>query len=358
MRRLSALLATSVLPMSILLVGACSSTVEETTISATTTAVAPTTTVRPTTTRPPTTTTTEPLPTSPINGLPVEDETLLDRRVIAVKIDNHPNARPQSGIESANAMIEVPVEGVTRFIALFHSLDAEYLGPVRSGRPSDGRLLNPLDATMAISGGQPWIIAGLNGQVEGLIGEQGPAMFRISGRRAPHDLYTNTLLLRDAADERGFSNSPPPNWFNFDEMPAGADTASQVVMNFGNGFTVTWTWDAVARRYQRVFGGSPAVYLDSDGETQPLMADTLVVILANRYTERAPSGQTSVPAMETTGTGPAYVFAHGKMAAGTWSRESADDLLVLTNAEGDEMAVPPGYIWVSIVPTQNGITFE
>ena len=359
MRRLSALLATSIFPVLILIgLSACSNAAEETTTSAPTTTLAPTTTVRPTTTRPPTTTTTEPLPTSPINGVPVEDETLLDRRVIAVKIDNHPNARPQSGIELANAMIEVPVEGITRFIALFHSVDAEYLGPVRSGRPSDGRLLNPLDATMAISGGQSWIIAGLNGQVEGIIGEQRPAMFRISGRRAPHDLYTNTLLLREVADEREYSNSPPPTWFNFDEMPIGAEAASQVVMNFGNGFTVTWTWDAVAKRYQRVFGGTPAVYLDVAGETQPLMADTLVVILAERYTERAPAGQTSVPAMETTGTGDAYVFANGQIEAGTWSRESAEDLLVLTDVDGDEMAVPPGYLWVSIVPTQNGITFE
>lgn len=354
MRRSWALLAMSFL----LLLGSCSGSAEETPTAAPTTTFAPTTTVRPTTTRPPTTTTTEPLPASPINGLPVEDEALLDRRVIAVKIDNHANARPQSGIESANAIIEVPVEGITRFIALFHSVDAEYLGPVRSGRPSDGRLLNPLDATMAISGGQSWIVAGLNEQVEGIIGEQRPAMFRISGRSAPHDLYTNTLLLRDIADEREYSNEPPPNWFNFAELGAGAESAEQVVMNFGNGFSVTWTWDPVAERYQRTFGGSAAVYRDLAGDSQPLMADTLVVILADRYTERAPAGQTSVPAMETTGSGDAYVFAGGRFVAGTWSRESADDLMVFVDSDGDPMTVPPGYLWVSVVPTQNGITFE
>lgn len=356
MRRHQALFAVSAL----LVISACSTAGEETTTSVptTTTTLAPTTTARPTTTRPPTTTTTKPRPPSPINGLPVEDEALLDRRVIAVKIDNHANARPQSGIERANAIIEVPVEGITRFIALFHSVDAEYLGPVRSGRPSDGRLLNPLDATMAISGGQNWVIGTLNGQVEGIIGEVRPAMFRISGRSAPHDLYTNTLLLRDLADEREYSDTPPPPWFHFAEMPVGADRASQVVMNFGNGFVVTWTWDPVVKRYQRIFAGSPANYRDQEGESQPLMADTLVVIIADRYTEQAPAGQTSVPAMDTTGSGEAYVFAGGKMSSGTWSRESADDLIVLSDGGGEPMPVPPGYLWVSIVPTQNGITFE
>lgn len=356
MRRLWVLLAMSFL----LALGACSNSSGTTTTTPTTPIAAPTTTrPAPTTTRPaPTTTTTEPLATSPINGLPVEDETLLDRRVMAVKIDNHPNARPQTGIESANAVIEVPVEGITRFIALFHSVDTEVLGPVRSGRPSDGRLLNPLNVTLAISGGQNWIINGLNEQVEGIIGEVRPAMFRSSGRSAPHNLYTNTLLLRDLADERGYPDDSPPTWFNFGEIPVGADAASQVVMHFGNGFNVTWTWDAVAKRYQRVFGGVSATYRDPAGESQPLMADTLVVIIADRYTERAPSGGTSVPAMETTGSGAAFVFAGGKMTTGTWARETPADLIVLTGEDGEEMAVPPGFLWISVVPTQNGITFE
>jgi hypothetical protein len=88
------------------------------------------------------------------------------------------------------------------------------------------------------------------------------------------------------------------------------------------------------------------------------MADTLVVILAERYTEQAPPGATSVPAMDTVGSGDAYVFSGGKMIAGTWSRESEDDLIVFEDEEGDPLAVPPGYIWVSVVPTQTGITFE
>ncbi len=338
-------------------VAACSSATEATTTISSATTLAPPTTEAVTTTTEAVTTTTEPLPASPINGLGVENEENLARRVVAIKIDNHANARPQSGLDLAEAVIEVPVEGITRFIALFNTTDAEYLGPVRSGRPSDGRLLNPLNATMAISGGQDWIIAGLRREVEGILGENRPEMFR-TDRAAPHDLYTNTLLLRDVADGRDYSNDPPPPWWTFGEMPATADRASQVVMHFGNSFNVTWTYDQAARNYQRNFNGSPAEGFDPEFNRYPITADTMIVIIAPRYTERAPAGGTSVPAMDTNGTGAAYVFANGRVTEGTWARESSEELFVLTTADGDEMVVPPGYLWVSVVPEQNGIEFE
>ena len=52
---------------------------------------------------PVTTTTTEPgvEVSEAINGLPADDD-LIDRRVVAVKIDNHLKARPQSALQSAH----------------------------------------------------------------------------------------------------------------------------------------------------------------------------------------------------------------------------------------------------------------
>jgi hypothetical protein len=287
--------------------------------------------------------------------LPVEDERLLDRRVIAVKIDNHADARPQSGLDLADAVIEVPVEGITRFISLFHDADTEYLGPVRSGRPSDGRILNPLNATFAISGGQDWVLAGIRSEGVPIIGEVRPAMFRIGGRPAPHDLYTDTTLLRQLADDRGYPDDPPPPMFEFGELPTSAEDAVEVVMRFGNGFNVTWTYDRSQLRYLRQFGGRQAELVDQEGERTPLGADVLVVMLVHRYIEQAPAGATSVPAVDTVGEGVAHVFAGGKMITGSWSRDKSEDLIVLIDRDGNSMPVPPGLIWISFVPEQNGI---
>jgi hypothetical protein len=339
-----------------LFIAACTGAAETTT---TVTASPTTTTTRPsTTTTTRATTTTRPLPTSPINGLPVEDADLLDRRLIAVKIDNHANARPQSGVDQANAIVEIPVEGITRFIALFHDTDATYLGPVRSGRPTDGKFLSPLGAVFAISGGQDWVLSGIRNEGVEIIGEVGPAMFRIRSRRAPHNLYTNTVLLREMADDRGYSDDPPPNLFEFGDLPVGSEAVNEIEMNFGNGFVVDWTYDRTSGRYLRSFNGNQAELISEEGETSPLAADTLVVMLATRFIEQAPAGGTSVPAVDTVGEGEAFVFAGGRMVEGTWSRESSDDLIVFEDDQGQPLPVPPGFIWLSIVPEQNGIEFS
>lgn len=344
----------------LVLLAACSTpaatTTQSTDTNTTTVPIISTTTTAPTTTS----TTQVPLPTSPVNGTPVEDELLLDRRVMAVKIDNAASARPQSGIDQASVVIELPVEGITRFIALFHHTDASYLGPVRSGRPSDGKLLNPIDATFAISGGQDWVQQQIRAEDVHLIGETPPAMFRISGRRAPHNLYSDTSLLREIADNRGYPNDPPPQMFSFGELPPAAQTADEVAMNFGNNFVVTWTWDPTNAIYARNFGGNPAELMDEGGTRYPLTATTLVVLLAERYTERPPTPDGSaVPAMNTVGTGDAYVFAGGRMISGSWQRSSSSELIALTTADdGSPLPVPPGFIWISIVPSQFGIEFS
>ena len=59
---------------------------------------------------------------SPLTGLELEPEMWLmrPRRVIAFKIDNNINARPQSGLQEADSVHEILVEGgMTRFLAFF-----------------------------------------------------------------------------------------------------------------------------------------------------------------------------------------------------------------------------------------------
>jgi hypothetical protein len=181
-------------------------------------------------------------------------------------------------------------------------------------------------------------------------------MFRVSGRSAPHNLYGDTVQLREIADAREHPNNPPPTMFAFGQLPDTAEAASQIAIDFGNNFVVTWTWDAAAANYVRNFGGAPAELMDQEGVRYPLTANTLVVILAERYTEQPPNNQGSaVPAMNTVGSGQAYVFAGGQMVSGTWQRDNSADLITLTADNGTPLPVPPGFLWISIVPSQFGI---
>jgi hypothetical protein len=289
--------------------------------------------------------------------LPVDDPDLLDRGVLAVKIDNHRNARPQSGIQEADAVYELLVEaGLTRFITLFHDNDSEYLGPMRSGRPTDPTLLKALGATFAISGAQDWVINRIRGSGVPVIGEVSPATFRISSRRAPHNLYVDTTRLREYADERGYENRPPADVFLWGEFEADGP-AERISLHFSPETTVEWDWDG--ERYLRSINGVDSEWLSREGQTGRITADTLVVLFARRYTSSPPTGSSgsSVPAMETVGSGTALVFAGGGVAEGTWERDSIDALFELTGPDGEALVVPAGVPWISIFPDGRTVTW-
>lgn len=327
----------------------------------TTTTAAPTTTSSSTTTTSTTTTTTTvPGTPAPLNGLPVEDETLLERRVVAVKIDNHPNARPQSGIQEADAVYEMLVEGgLTRFIALFHQSDSGYLGPIRSGRPTDPTLLRYLGAVFQISGAQDWVTSRIVGAGVSLLGE-GSSTFRTSNRSAPHNLYGATESMRELSDSRQYANDPPQAMFEFGPEPTEpTEEATEITLDWSADWaSVVWQWDG--ERYLRFLGDSPSRWIDIEGGQEQIAADTLVVLEAAAYTASPPQGVAgqAVPAFETVGTNTAYVFHDGGVVEATWTRTSIEERFELTLDDGTSVVLPPGKPWISVFPAGRPITWS
>lgn len=344
-----------------LIAAACSGGGEAETTTSTTTIPTTTTAETTTTTRPTTTTTVDDRPRSPINGLPVDDAEILERRVMAIKIDNHWNARPQSGILEADAIFEIRVEGgLTRFMAVFHSSDAEYLGPIRSGRPSDATLIRPFEAVLVISGGQPWIRSGISGLGVNYIGDVRPGMFRVSERFAPHNLYGNTIELRGVADDRGLADDPPPvSLWEFGELPEGdREEATAIRFTFSDTTTTEWVWDGT--EYLRNIDGEQSNWVTPEGETEQITSELLIAIVGDQYVASPPSGSSgsSVPATSTIGEGPFYIFSGGEIIEGTWAREDASEPFTLTDPDGEELLVPAGKPWISVVPDNGNIEWD
>ncbi|NQV08126.1 DUF3048 domain-containing protein [bacterium] len=303
-----------------------------------------------------TSTTLPPVAVASLNGLPLDDETLLDRRVVAVKIDNHAQARPQSGLMEADAVIELLVEGgFTRFISLWHTNDTERLGPVRSGRPTDPTLIRPTGAVFVISGAQNWVAGRIINAGVNILGE-GPGTYRINTRVAPHNLYASTLDLRDAADARGFPDEfqgPLYEIGAWDTLPDAE--ATEISFSWDPTHTNSWVYeDGVYRRFE---GSSIHEWIDSDGNQQQIEADVIVVLQGEKYTASGSSGS-AVPATNTVGTGPAYVFYQGRVAEGTWSRNDITEPFLLTGADGAALTVPPGMPWINVFPTQRPLSWQ
>ena len=295
---------------------------------------------------------------SPFTGKELPPETWLNRprRVIAFKIDNNINARPQSGLQEADAVHEILVEGgMTRFLAFFYDNTSKYLGPIRSARPTDPTVVRPYGGTLVVSGATAGLIPSIRELGVPVLEEQNsPVMFRISNRKAPHNLYADTELVRERIEERGFYFLQPgpgplyPFGLNQNNWVKGAD---KITVKYSDFTTVIWKLDG--EKYSRFIidkysNNKDAVahnFISQDGNyTDILQTETIVVLQGPIYKDQA----TTLPSVLTVGVGNAYVFNNDKYIQGTWRRGDINESFVLTDLDGNEIQVPPSTQWVHI----------
>jgi len=292
----------------------------------------------------------------PLVGL--ESGPVPDRPALAVKIENSPDSRPQTGLNAADMVWEEVVEGgITRFVAVYHSTVPGQLGPIRSVRPMDAAIVAPLHGLLAFSGGQrPFVdaIAGAGIQVVSM-DAGAPGFYRLNTRYAPHNVYADPNAFLAQADPAHLG--PPAPQFLIatpDQQPsalvAGAPTA--VVTLKLSGFSrPSWTWNAPAGSWLRAEGTTPAT--EPDGT--PLRATNVVVlrveVVNTPFTD--PAGN-PVPETQMVGSGEALVASGGATLAATWSKAAPDAPVVLTDATGQPVLLAPGSTWVELVPTRTG----
>ena len=189
---------------------------------------------------------------------------------MAVKIDNYPAGRPQSGLDKADIIFEEPVEGgITRFAAVFQCQDAALIGPVRSARNIDigilGQLGNPL---LAHVGGINPVIANINASpiVNVDIGSSQSLMIHPAGHVAPDSDYTSTAIVYGTHPTM---NTPPQPLFTYsDTTPPGGTAISSVNINFSGTSNVTWKWNKATDTFLRYYNGTTPDMLANNVQNQ------------------------------------------------------------------------------------------
>ena len=282
-------------------------------------------------------------PVAPLTGLPDPTGASAHRAALSVKIENTPQARPQTGLELADVVYDEVVDGgITRFLAIFQSTGTDPIGPIRSVRPIDPSLVWPIGGIFAYSGGVPPEVKAIDAAPVLALDEDGagPAMFRVSSRRAPHNLYGHPGKFW----ARGGTPIPPPPLFQY--LPPGAVFAGQPVASFtvdqspDRSYDPTYSWDAASRTWKRAYGSQPFVMADG---TQ--IAPTDVVVQQTVYT---PSPGASGAVGQTVGQGPVWVFTDGKVAQGQWIRPSLGQPARYVDAAGNPILLAPGRTWVEL----------
>ncbi len=288
-----------------------------------------------------------------MTGLVAANEEAAARPVMMVKVDNHPRARPQTGLDKADMVFDVRAEGVTRFAAVFQSEVPDPVGPVRSSRTSDFDLLLGFDRPLyASSGGNANVAAGFRRlpivEVTNLTRRE---YFRNNGRPPPHNLFVNASDLYPLAPD----DIPAPQpWFGFDAvdrtLPSSAVPVNgPVTINFRGSPVVTHTWDPDRAGWLRTQDGKPHVTT----EDEQLAPENVVVVLTD-YS--ASSADPRSPEVRSTGDGELVVLTAGHAIVGSWQRSEATEPLLLLDADGEEIVLTRGRTWV-LMPEQGQVSF-
>ncbi|MGI5839569.1 MAG: DUF3048 domain-containing protein [bacterium] len=273
---------------------------------------------------------------------------------VFVSVENHPNARPQSGLDKADLVIEMDSEaGITRFLALYYSEAAGEIGPVRSARSYFVQIVKAFDSPFAHAGGSEEALLLLKTlKIKNLdeIYGSGAYFWRSRNRKMPHNLYTSTDLLVQGAEKKGYKllpYSPLP-----EGTPTGGAETSALSLKYANNkyykYITEYRYDG--NLYAKYVNGEPL--LDSGG-SQIAAANVIVIVAQSKWLGNQDPPLTDI---KIVGSGPAYYFTQGKIFTGEWKKAAPGAHFQFT-AGGETMQFSPGKTWINVIPSESALDY-
>ena len=296
-------------------------------------------------------------PRLPLSGTEVdEDDPLINLRPLAVKIENTPESRPALGITLADVVYETITEGgITRFNAIFQSDMPEDVGSVRSARNSDVSIVPQYDSLFVFSGTNSlvWADLGRAGNIAFLEeGTAGRALYRISHKAAPHNLYLNTEMIYSRFEEKWhYTVQPWPKGFEFEEELdtsgfSDADDAVEIFIPFsGSLFDVTWKYDRGSGKYMRFIKG--VAQTDEGYGNNQIAADNVILLSVPYIPAPDVPGKGQTYNLNFNGSGPAIFFRDGVRIDCTWEASEGHPP-VFTDSNGNQVFYKPGKTWFQV----------
>jgi len=311
-----------------------------------------------------------PAPTSslvraPLTGLLVSPAAAR-RHPIAVMIDDHLAARPQSGLNAASIVWQAPAEGgIPRYMLVFQETIPKSVGPIRSAREYFLEWAAEYRSMYVHAGGSPQAISTLrqygNGRLvwnaEGLRFD-GSFLYRVGFRFAPHNLYTDGARLRSLATFLRVRDSGiKPTW-SFRPQRADVERAGpgSITVSYPLYETIVYRYKPTLNAYLRYINGSKKPQLDAaDGK---VVAPKNVVILRMHFAPIA--GPNPKGRLEATdvGSGPAWISTGGVTVQGTWRKAAVGAPTLLFGPGGGRIVLTAGQTFVNVMPYGYPVTIS
>jgi hypothetical protein len=271
---------------------------------------------------------------------------------VAVKVENDPAARPQSGLDKADIVYEEIVEGgITRFMAIFHCGTAAKVGPIRSARFDDPKIALPFTNTLAYSGANSIVQKELRkrGIMSITEGMKGNPLFRSpEGSISVHSVHADTDVLLEYVPKK--ADPPTFDIFERGNMPKGAKPAKSVTVNFEDGNPIEYR--AKKDLWRRYEGGSP--FMAASGKQIAVPNLLIQEVRVDNSKKIVDIEGNPSPDIRLEGKGRALLFRDGKVVRGEWKIEKEGRPPVFTTLKGDPMTFAEGPIWVELVPSRKG----
>jgi hypothetical protein len=270
-------------------------------------------------------------------------------------IDNHPGAYPQSGLDKAAVVIEGLAEfGITRFMATYAdgiSPEVAEIGPVRSTRLYFAQLAMGFHPIYGHAGGSPdgeQLVRTTNELVNFDADGQQAYSYRDQRRKAPHNLYTSSQLLRAFAQDKGVAAFEDQSvGFLYDATVPDGAAANRLDYYFGDrSSAAAWVWIAEDGVYYRAQRGKPHI----DRITGAQVTARNLVVMQVSGGKRAGDDKGRID-QDVIGSGPAQVFRDGRVIQATWVKEGAATPLRFYDAADTEIRFAPGAIWIAAIPS-------
>lgn len=291
--------------------------------------------------------------TYPLTGEKASDSA--DRRTVAVMVNNHPKARPQTGLSEADIVFELLAEGnITRFMALYQSTEPKEVGPVRSAREYYFKLADGYNAIYVYHGAAKFVDEKLKASgVDYINGAQhdddGVLFKRSADRVAPHNSYLQFSAVMDQAKKAGYKTtaSVKPLPFLKEDGAVEGDEAEKIDIRYtsDDAYNSEFRYNKEEDSYQRWSDGDQTADL---GTEQPVAVQNVFVIEAHHEIIDK-DGRRSI---DLESGGKAYLFQKGQMQQLEWKNE---DGRIIPYRDGKAVGFVPGKTWISVVPDDPGL---
>ncbi len=310
-------------------------------------------------------------PVNPLTGLPLAED-WVNKRPVAIMLNNLREALPQLGQSQADIIYEVPAEGgITRMLGVYQCPEGVgTIGSIRSARPYYMELALGHDAIYIHAGGSEDAYAKIKSWgVTSLDGVRGPYMSNTAGenlmwrdpeRRKTYSLEHTVVTTGDTIVEKlaSYSNLRRDHKegylyemaFAEDGTPKNGTAAAAITIPFSNYKTGLFEFDEDSGLYLASEYGEPYI----DGNTGEQVAVTNVVVIKTACRNTGDSYGHITVDLSSGGSG--YYACGGKSIPIYWSKSFPDGQLRYTDSEGNPITFGQGRTYVNIVPLDAEVT--